>query len=105
MTSMSDFPMSRIERLAVAELRPQKLIIRVPPGLTFQLENASRRVGLTQEQWLVAAAFEKLRREIHRQPKKPKRHNLSGDTAVISTPDFFMRILRQRNRRQKKSQR
>lgn len=100
MTSMSDTPKSRIPRLRLAELQPKKMSLKLPPGLAIQLEDAAHKAGLTPEQWLVAAAFEKLRRELYRQPKNLQRRKRLGTKSAKSTPDFFLKTLKQRNRTQ-----
>lgn len=79
--------------------------LTLPPGLLLQLDDAARKTGLTPEQWLVTAAFEKLRRELYRQPKKTQQRRRSAASAAKSTPDFFLKMLRQRNRTTKKLQR
>ena len=98
---MNDTSTSRINRLSVAELRPKKLSLTLPPGLVIQLNDAARKAGLTPEQWLIAAAFEKLRRELYRQPKNLQRRKRLGTKSAKSTPDFFLKTLKKRNRSQK----
>jgi hypothetical protein len=98
---MSDKPVSRIRRLSADEFRPQKISLKLPPGLSIQLENAAHKAELTPEQWLVSAAFEKLRRELYRQPKNSQRRKRLGTKSAKSTPDFFLKTLRQHNRTQK----
>ncbi|ELQ9312397.1 hypothetical protein R3D73_005454 [Serratia marcescens] len=96
MTSTSDTPASRLKRFSAAERCPRKLTLRLPPGLVTQLEDAAQKAGLSPEQWLVAAAFEKLRRELYRKPQKPRRRSRPGGSSAKSTPDFFLKMLRRR---------
>lgn len=76
--------------------------LKLPPGLAIQLENAALKAGLTPEQWLVAAAFEKLRRELYRQPKNLQRRKRLGTKSAKSTSDFFLETLKQSNRTQQR---
>lgn len=102
MISMSDPSVSRIKRLSATERRPKRMSLKLPPGLAIQLENAALKAGLTPEQWLLAAAFEKLRRELYRQPKNVKRRKRLGTNSAKSTSDFFLETLKQSNRTQQR---
>lgn len=92
---------SGMENPAGKKVRLQNMVLKLPLGLVSQLEMAALKAGLTQEQWIVVAAFEKLRRELFIKSKKPNLRKRSSYMSAQSTPDFFMKILRQRNRTKK----
>ncbi|MDR2227365.1 MAG: hypothetical protein LBE52_15375 [Providencia sp.] len=98
---MSDTCRLYIKRISARNLRPQRIILRLPPGLIFQLEIASGKAGVTTEQWLIIAAFEKLRRELFKYSKGPVRRKGNRNKTMHSDVDFFMKILSQRKSRAK----